>query len=78
MAKTFKGRPALAGSVDGKAAVSHVGFNTAATFIEVITKGSNSGVCKDHDNKDLFARTSRVRSCVCRRPSDRAARPACS
>ena len=54
MGKTFKGRPALAGSVDGKAAVSHVGFNTAASFVEVITKGSDSGVCKDHDNKDLF------------------------
>ena len=54
MAKTFKGRPALAGSVEGSAAVSHVGFNTAATFVELITKGSNSGVCKDHDNKDLF------------------------
>ena len=54
MAKTFKGRPALAGTAEGKAAVSHVGFNTAATFIEVITKGSNSGVCKDHDNKDLY------------------------
>ena len=42
--------------VEGSAAVSHVGFNTAATFIEVITKGSNSGVCKDHDNEDLFGK----------------------
>jgi predicted aconitase with swiveling domain len=54
MAKTFKGRPALAGSVEGEAAVSHVGFNTAASFIDVVTKGSDSGVCKDHDNEDLF------------------------
>ena len=54
--KTFKGRPALAGTAEGAAAVSHVGLNTAATYIEVITKGSNSGVCKDHDNKDLFGK----------------------
>lgn len=54
--RTFKGRPALPGKVTGAAEVSRVGFNTAATFIEVITKGSNSGVCKDHDNQDLFGR----------------------
>ena len=54
--RTFKGRPALAGNMEGKAAVSRVGFNTAASFVEVVTKGSNSGVCKDHDNKDLFGK----------------------
>jgi predicted aconitase with swiveling domain len=50
----FKGRPALAGNVEGSAVVSHGGFTTAAAFVEVITKGSDSAVCKDHDNKDLF------------------------
>ena len=54
--KIFKGRPALAGNVEGSAAVSHKGFNTAASFIDVITKGSNSGVCKDHENKELFGK----------------------
>ena len=58
MAETtvFKGRPALAGDVEGPAEVSHVGFNTAASYIELLTKGSKSGVCTDHDNKDLFGR----------------------
>lgn len=55
-ANTYSGRPLLMGDVTGLAEVSHVGFNTAASFIEVVTKGSNSGVCKDHDNKDLFNR----------------------
>ena len=52
--QTFQGRPALPGHVSSTAEVCHVGFNTAAAYIEVVTKGSNSGVCKDHDNKDLF------------------------
>ena len=52
----FKGRPALAGDVEGPAEVSHVGFITAASYIELVTKGSKSGVCTDHDNKDLFGR----------------------
>ena len=54
MSTTFKGRPALPGSFEGSAEVSHSGFNTCATYIEVIIAGSDSGVCKDHDNPDLF------------------------
>ena len=54
--KTFKGRPALAGNLSGKAAVCHVGFNTAASYIDVVTKGSTSGVCTDHDNKELYGK----------------------
>ena len=56
MTKTFKGRPLLSGNTEGSAEVSHVGFNTASSFIELVTKGSKSGVCTDHDNKDLFGR----------------------
>ena len=55
MAKaTFKGRPAVPGSVEGSAEVSHIGFNTCATYVDVLIAGSDSGVCQDHDNKDLF------------------------
>lgn len=54
MSKTFKGRPALSGKFEGSAEVSHYGFNTCATYVEVMISGSNSGVCKDHDNPDLF------------------------
>ena len=56
MSTTFKGRPALPGNIEGSAEVSHVGFNTCATYIDVIISGSNSGVCKDHDNPDLYNR----------------------
>ena len=52
--KTFKGRPAVPGSAAGAAEVSHIGFNTCATYVDVLISGSDSGVCQDHDNKDLF------------------------
>src|SRR5210317_615773 len=52
--KTFKGRPAVPGAVEGSAEVSRVGFNTCATYVDVLISGSDSGVCRDHDNKDLF------------------------
>ena len=51
---TFKGRPAIPGSAQGSAEVSHIGFNTCATYVDVLISGSDSGVCQDHDNKDLF------------------------
>ena len=54
MTITFKGRPALPGNVEGPATVSHVGFNTCATYVDVMISGADSGVCQDHDNKDLF------------------------
>lgn len=51
---TFKGRPNLAGEVSGLAEVSHIGFNTCATYVDVLISDSNSGVCQDHDNPDLY------------------------
>ena len=54
MSTTFKGRPALPGNVEGLATVSKIGFNTCATYVDVLIAGSDSGVCKDHDNKDLY------------------------
>ncbi len=56
MTKTFKGRPVLPGNVEDTAEVSHYGFSTSAVYIEVVFKDSNSGVCKDSDNKELFGR----------------------
>lgn len=52
--KTFKGRPALKGKATGPAAVTKLGFNATATYMEVVFGGSKSGVCKDHDNTDLY------------------------
>ena len=51
---TFKGRPAVPGKAQGSAEVSHIGFNTCATYVDVMISGTDSGVCQDHDNKDLF------------------------
>lgn len=56
MRTTFKGRPALPGNVEGPAAVSHAGFNTCATYVDVLISGADSGVCQDHDNPDLFGK----------------------
>ena len=54
MTKIFKGRPVLIGNVEGKAVVSHVGFNTCASYLGLVFGGEKSGVCMDHDNKDLY------------------------
>jgi len=54
MSKIFKGRPALPGNFEGSAEVSHYGFNTCATYVDVMISGSDSGVCGDHDNPDLY------------------------
>ncbi len=56
MTKTFKGRPVLPGNVEDTAEVSHYGFSTSVVYIEVVFKDSNSGVCKDADNKELYGR----------------------
>jgi len=51
---TFNGRIILAHDDVGTAAVTSSGFNATAAFMEVLFQGSNSAVCQDHDNKDLF------------------------
>ena len=56
MSKTFKGRPLLAGNAEESAEVSHVGFSPTASYIEIVFKGSKSGVIKDHENTDLYGR----------------------
>ena len=56
MTKTFKGRPLLPGNIEETAEVSHVGFSPSASYVDIIFKGSKSGVIKDHENKDLYNR----------------------
>ena len=54
IATTFRGRPAVPGDAKGSAEVSKIGFNTCATYVDVLISGSDSGVCQDHDNPNLF------------------------
>ncbi len=53
MARTWQGRPVLAGDVEGEAAVSRRGFNTYASFFSSIHVPSGSAVCSDSGNTDL-------------------------
>ena len=54
--KTFKGRPALAGNCEGSAEVSHVGFNTCATYVEVLISGKKTGVCGQNNFLNFMER----------------------
>jgi predicted aconitase with swiveling domain len=50
----FNGRVILAHADSGEAAVTRSGFNATAAFMDVLFQGSDSAVCQDHDNEDLF------------------------
>jgi predicted aconitase with swiveling domain len=53
--KIFKGRPLLAGELEGKATVSKQPFNTTASYFDNMFGGvTDSAPCTDSDNKDLF------------------------
>jgi uncharacterized protein len=53
-AKTFKGRPVLAGACQGEAAVSHQGFNTLASYETSVVLQLKTATCSDQNNKDLY------------------------
>ena len=52
--KTFKGRPCLAGDIEGEAAVSRLGFNPCSSWLDILFRGGTSTICKDAENKDLY------------------------
>jgi predicted aconitase with swiveling domain len=53
--KTFKGRPILAGEINGKALVSKQAFNTTASYFENMFAGNTTNApCTDANNKELF------------------------
>ena len=56
MAKTFKGRPVVAGSVTARALVSHGGFNTLASFQKSLLAKKTTAVCSDQNNADLYGK----------------------
>ena len=53
--KTFKGRPLLPGTLEGKALVSRQPFNTSASYLENMFAGrKDSAPCTDANNPELF------------------------
>ena len=56
MAKTFKGRPVVPGSVTAPALVSHGGFNTLASFQKALMFGDKKANCSDQNNPDLYGK----------------------
>ena len=61
--QTFKGRPLLAGELEGTATVSHQPFNTTASYFDNMFAGvTDSAPCTDSDNKDLFPKD--IANCI--------------
>lgn len=61
--KSFKGRPLLAGELEGKATVSKQPFNTTASYFDNMFAGvRDSAPCTDSDNKALFRKD--IANCI--------------
>lgn len=56
MAKSFQGRPVLAGSCSGETLVSHAGVNMLASFQKSVILRSKSATCGDQNNPDTYGR----------------------
>ena len=54
MAKTFKGRVVVPGTVTAKALVSHGGFNTLASYQSALMFGDKDVKCGDQNNPDIY------------------------
>lgn len=56
MSKSFKGRAILPGNVEGKALVTHQGFNTLACFYKSMLTEAEAAICSDQGNPELFGK----------------------
>ena len=54
--KEFKGRVVAPGTVSATAVVSHVGFNTLASFQGALQFGDKKATCGDQNNPDLYGK----------------------
>ena len=54
--KTFKGRIVTPGTVTAEALVSHVGFNTLASFQKSLQFGGKKVIVNDQNNADLYGK----------------------
>jgi predicted aconitase with swiveling domain len=56
MSHSFKGRPILSGNLEGEALVTHKGFNTVASFYTSMHTQSDTALCFDSSNEELFGK----------------------
>jgi len=56
MSRVFKGRTILPRHVEGEALVTHSGFNTLASFYKSILTRTETAICSDQDNKELYGK----------------------
>lgn len=56
MSRTFSGRAILPGYLEGEALVTHVGFNTYASFYTSIHAQVEAALCADSGNRELYGR----------------------
>ena len=54
--REFKGRVIAPGTVKAEAVVSHVGFNTLASFQGALQFGDKKATCGDQNNADLHGK----------------------
>lgn len=52
--KQFKGRVVVPGSASAEALVSHIGFNTLASYQKSLMFSDKKAKCSDHGNHELF------------------------
>ena len=56
MSRSFKGKAILPGNLEGEALVTHVGFNTYASFYTSIHAQVEAAVCADSGNPELYGK----------------------
>jgi len=56
VSRSFKGRAILPGNLEGEALVTHVGFNTYASFYTSIHAQVEAAVCADSGNQELYGK----------------------
>lgn len=56
MSRSFKGRAILPGNLEGEALVTHVGFNTYASFYTSIHIQVEMAQCADNGNQELYGK----------------------
>ena len=56
MSRSFKGRAILPGNLEGEVLVTHVGFNTYASFYTSIHTQVETAQCADSSNQELYGK----------------------